>query len=145
MAPFKKISLQDILDLKSQGLNQSQIAERLNCSQAGISRVCTENNVYWDRGAGARDQAGEKNPNFQGGLSKSSIERLTRRIVVVSGRSPHICERCQDESFPQEQHRHHKDRDRSNNTPENIEVLCVTCHNIEHGIDRVRNTKGQYV
>jgi hypothetical protein len=27
---------------------------------------------------------------------------------------------------------HHKDRDRTNNTPENLEVLCCNCHAIEH-------------
>lgn len=27
---------------------------------------------------------------------------------------------------------HHKDRDRSNDTNENIEVLCANCHTIEH-------------
>jgi hypothetical protein len=29
-------------------------------------------------------------------------------------------------------HRHHKDRDRSNNSPKNIEILCPTCHVLEH-------------
>jgi hypothetical protein len=145
MASFRRIHLQDILDLKSQGLNQSQIAEKLNCSQAGVSRVCTINGIFWETGAAARDQRGEKNPNFINGMGRSTIERLTHRIVVMSGRNLHICERCQDESFPQEQHRHHKDRDRSNNTSENIEVLCSTCHRLEHEKDMVRNEKGQYV
>ena len=27
---------------------------------------------------------------------------------------------------------HHKDRDRSNNVDENLEVLCANCHTIEH-------------
>lgn len=27
---------------------------------------------------------------------------------------------------------HHKDRDRSNNSPENLEILCPNCHAIDH-------------
>ena len=27
---------------------------------------------------------------------------------------------------------HHKDRDRTNNTKENLEILCANCHYIEH-------------
>ena len=27
---------------------------------------------------------------------------------------------------------HHKDRNRSNNDPCNLEILCPTCHDLEH-------------
>lgn len=145
MAPLRKIFLEDILELKAQGLNQWQIAEKLNCSQAGISRVCTDNGVYWDIGAAARDQTGDRNPRFTNGLSRSTIERLTRSVILKSGRSLHVCERCLEPNH-QEQHRHHKDRDRSNNESHNIEVLCPTCHRLEHEKDMVRDAKtGQYV
>lgn len=136
--------VQQIRDLKARGLNQSQIAAELGCCQANVSKICKTHGITWETGAAARDQTGDKNPNFQNGLSRSTVERITRRVVVMSGRSTHICERCDDMSHPEEQHRHHKDRDRSNNTPENIEVLCPTCHRLEHEKDMVRNEKGQY-
>ena len=39
------------------------------------------------------------------------------------------CERCGSTRFICG---HHKDRDRSNNDPSNIEALCKHCHQIEH-------------
>lgn len=40
-----------------------------------------------------------------------------------------VCERCGSRKFLCG---HHKDRDRSNNEPENIETLCKSCHQKEH-------------
>ena len=42
---------------------------------------------------------------------------------------PAICMRCQFDKFVIV---HHKDRDRSNNELENLEILCPNCHAIEH-------------
>lgn len=39
------------------------------------------------------------------------------------------CERCGSTKFLCA---HHKDEDRTNNAPENIETLCKSCHQIEH-------------
>jgi 5-methylcytosine-specific restriction endonuclease McrA len=39
------------------------------------------------------------------------------------------CVRC---GLTQSLHRHHKDRDPSNNDPANVEILCVPCHAAEH-------------
>jgi len=42
------------------------------------------------------------------------------------------CQRCGWHKEPKILHRHHKDRDRANNSPKNIEILCPTCHVLEH-------------
>ncbi len=42
------------------------------------------------------------------------------------------CQRCGWDEEPQILHVHHKDRNRANNTPGNLEVLCPTCHVLEH-------------
>jgi predicted transcriptional regulator len=131
---------QQIRELKAQGLNQSEIAAELGCTQAAISRMCQTHKITWEIGAAARDQRGEKNPNFQGGLAKSTIERLTRRIVTASGQSLFVCEHCGEINKYQEHPRHHKDRDRSNNDASNIEVLCIACHNVEHNKERIRDS-----
>jgi len=39
------------------------------------------------------------------------------------------CERCGSTEILQ---RHHKDRNRENNAPKNIEILCQQCHTNEH-------------
>lgn len=43
-----------------------------------------------------------------------------------------ICNRCEYEGVPGVLEVHHVNRDRSNNAPENLEVLCPTCHRVEH-------------
>jgi hypothetical protein len=42
------------------------------------------------------------------------------------------CQRCGWNEEPAILHRHHKNRDRKNNAMSNIEVLCPTCHVLEH-------------
>ena len=45
---------------------------------------------------------------------------------------PRICEICGYRRFPEVMHVHHVDRNRDNNTLENLRVLCPTCHAVEH-------------
>lgn len=42
------------------------------------------------------------------------------------------CERCGYDSEPKILGVHHKDRNRNNNEIDNLEVLCPTCHSLEH-------------
>lgn len=50
---------------------------------------------------------------------------ITRNLLVK-------CEKCGWDEYPQILGVHHKDRDRNNNSMENLEVLCPNCHSIEH-------------
>ena len=43
-----------------------------------------------------------------------------------------VCERCGYCKMPEILEVHHKDRNRENNTIENLEVLCPNCHQEEH-------------
>lgn len=45
------------------------------------------------------------------------------------------CQRCEYSRYPQVLQVHHKDRDRSNNKIDNLEVLCPTCHLEDHFIE----------
>ncbi len=42
------------------------------------------------------------------------------------------CERCHYNKFPEILEVHHKDRNRENNSIENLEIVCPTCHMEEH-------------
>lgn len=91
------------------------------------------------------DQEGSKNPNFKDGLGRSTIERKTRKLLKEAERDLHKCERCSFTYKEQELPRHHKDRNRANNSLSNIEVLCWACHNKEHLGERVlRDAKGRF-
>jgi hypothetical protein len=42
------------------------------------------------------------------------------------------CGHCGWDKYKEVLHVHHMDRDRNNNTPENLMPLCPTCHEVEH-------------
>jgi hypothetical protein len=97
----------------------------------------------WPRGAAARDQSGSNNPYFKNGFSKSSVARLTAKVLSEAGRNLYECERCGDrKKIPLP--RHHKDRNRKNNSLTNLEVLCVSCHTLEHSSERSRDSVGRF-
>lgn len=116
---------------------QDEVAAALGISLPLIRRICKRRGVYWKWQR--RNQIGEDNHNFQGGISKSTIRRLTRHILITAGRDLFKCERCGFTVTGADLPRHHKDRDRSNNSPENLEVLCAACHRIEHNKEAVRD------
>jgi len=45
---------------------------------------------------------------------------------------PHKCNRCGYNKHPQILNAHHIDHNRENNSLENLELLCPTCHNEHH-------------
>ena len=45
---------------------------------------------------------------------------------------PKKCNRCDYDKIVDILHVHHKDRNHKNNRPDNLEVLCPTCHDEEH-------------
>jgi len=53
------------------------------------------------------------------------------RIVALRHYKP-ICHRCDFKQKPEILIVHHKDRDRSNNLLDNLEILCPNCHATEH-------------
>ena len=54
------------------------------------------------------------------------------RSIVERDGGIEKCERCDYDEFPEILEIHHKDRDRTNNERENLEVLCPNCHAIDH-------------
>ena len=54
------------------------------------------------------------------------IKRTQRLYPIHAGDT---CERCGSRGNLT---RHHKDRDRGNNAPDNIVILCLRCHIREH-------------
>lgn len=68
------------------------------------------------------NQKGENNNNWKGGIG------VYRGLADEYG-LPKECERC---GSTKNLLVHHKDRDRYNNNPDNLERLCKSCHQKEH-------------
>lgn len=72
------------------------------------------------------DQAGPEHPRWDNGAYRNYALR-------------HHGERCQRCGATDDLHVHHIDRDHSNNTLDNLMVLCESCHQTEHAHDRPIN------
>jgi DNA-directed RNA polymerase subunit M/transcription elongation factor TFIIS len=132
-----------IKELKAKGLNIPQIAIEVRKSRASIATLVQRHGITgWPTGAAARDQTGINNPNYKNGLSRATISRLTKQVLLQDGRNLFTCERC-GRRAKVEHPRHHIDRNRANNEPHNLLVLCVSCHNVEHMPERKRDALGK--
>jgi hypothetical protein len=65
-------------------------------------------------------------PHYGNGISGWNYREVARK------HHPKKCNRCGYEELPGILRVHHKDRDRSNSDPENLEILCPNCHEIDH-------------
>ena len=63
-------------------------------------------------------------------LKDNALDLRRLKIRLLKKRSP-VCERCKYDVY-QILQVHHKDRDRTNNTLRNLELLCPNCHASEH-------------
>lgn len=122
---------------------QTQAANLLSTSRSVLSAFCHRHSIKSRYTQGA--QQGNKNAEIHG-MGWNTIKRLTKRILLESGRDIFTCERCgHKDRWNSPLARHHKDRNRLNNTLDNLEVLCPTCHAVEHNLDQLRNEVGKYV
>ena len=61
---------------------------------------------------------------------------LRKIIATILPRSKMLqCEQCGYNKYPEILERHHKDRDRNNNTQENLQALCPNCHDELHYLE----------
>lgn len=136
---YQKVEV--IGSLLQQGLTHEQVGSKVNACEETVRRFCVKNNLV-GRSRGAQP----KNQNAMvHGQGRNTVMRLAKRVVKEDGRSLAICERCNLTSTFEAHPIHHKDRDRSNNIPRNLEVLCRTCHTKEHSKDSPRGADGRFV
>jgi|SRR5712671_159632 len=122
--------------------SQIAIAKMLDRSQPSVSSIMALYGISSEINR-RREQRGAHNHNYKDGLSRSTVRRITKRLIEATDRPLNKCERC-NETFNIGLNRHHRDRDRSNNAIANIELLCTSCHMREHSDSRIRDSRGRY-
>ena len=70
----------------------------------------------------------ENHPNWKNG------ESSYRKIALDN--KTESCEKCGYDEYIEVLEVHHKDKNRKNNDISNLEILCPTCHKIEHFKDK---------
>jgi hypothetical protein len=95
---------------------------------AGLNKkTCSKNCANINR-AGIKYKIGRPRDNIKNQYA------LKLRLIEKRG---DVCERC-DYNKTDILQIHHKDRDRSNNNLENLELICLNCHYEEHLLKRDR-------
>jgi 5-methylcytosine-specific restriction endonuclease McrA len=71
--------------------------------------------------------------NGQGDKFLRCATRLNARRKPYTKHKGEVCERCDFvPEHPRQLDVHHRDHDRKNNAPANLETLCANCHRLEH-------------
>lgn len=108
----------------------SEVRKKISKHHADISG---KNNPMYGR-------RGELAPSYIDGRNKYKGDRYRR--IMLANTYP-VCELCGEENI-NNLHVHHKDKNRKNNTLDNLMWVCSSCHNnIIH--KRERDTKGRFV
>lgn len=72
-----------------------------------------------------------RRPSHWGTASGSKRSAKKHRAIAFE-HYPQECNRCGWDEVPEVLVVHHRDYEKSNNAPENLEVLCNNCHALEH-------------
>ena len=97
-------------------------SNRKTCSDECLSTLLRNLNI------------GENSHNWKGGYSQTHYQRIRRE------NKPDICEIC---GSVEHLETHHVDRNRSNNSLENLRVLCTSDHALIHYIEDTRGLRGE--
>ncbi len=98
------------------------------CIICGTPILAGANKKTCSRACANKNRAGI---HYTGRAPKDKVKTqriLKARLFTIRGKQ---CERC-DYSIYQVLQVHHKDRNRTNNTLINLEILCPNCHASEH-------------
>lgn len=108
-------------NLKNNPTKCPEVRKKISDNHADVSG---ENNPMYGR-------VGRNSPNYKG------IKSYRVKAFETYGK---VCNKCKSASEIQV---HHKDRNRSNNTISNLEVLCRKCHDLEHKEERIIFSKSR--
>ncbi len=91
-----------------------------------------------------RKQARQEYDRQRPTASARGYGRQWEKTRAAKLRSDPLCERCLARGRVREAWGvHHKDRDPTNNAPENLESICRQCHEAEHTAERWRPRRQQ--
>jgi hypothetical protein len=94
-----------------------------NCKHCGVKFLTSpsKKKMFCSKTCVNKPKINNWNPSF----SAVRKNMLARNLVIK-------CERCGFDKIKEILGIHHKDRNRKNNSMDNLEVLCPNCHSIEH-------------
>lgn len=133
--------IDDIKQWLADGLSISSIAKKLNCKLDTLKRYLADFNISYviDQGSGNRGKRGNQTANYKSldtvlvktNTTPSMKAGRLKEKLFSEGVKQKTCECCGLSSWlgePIPLELHHIDGDKTNNTLENLQVLCPNCH-----------------
>ena len=99
---------------------------RLDKSKSGLFFCCREHKDLSQRLGGIQ----EIMPSHYGTARTPSYRKKAFALL------PNLCARCGWDLYPDVLEVNHIDKDRTNNSIDNLEILCPTCHQVFHFLDK---------
>ena len=102
------------------------------CTVCGTPILARENKITCSRSCANKNRAGAK---YKIGRPKDNVKdqrAVKLRLIEARGTA---CERCGYAKLPI-LHVHHRNRDRSNNSLSNLELICPNCNYEEHYLEK---------
>lgn len=110
------------------------------CRRPGCRALTTDRTGYCEaHRKEERKQARREYDRTRPSAAQRGYDRHWQKVRAAKLREDPLCERCLAKGIIREAWGvHHKDRDPTNNTPENLESICFECHEAEHAAERWR-------
>ena len=132
MRKYKEYSNEDIINYAKEVNSIASLLKKLNLKPAGgnytnIKRIIQELNIDTTHWTG---QGWNKNQRLKNWSDYTKAVNLKKHLIKEKG---HKCESCGNEEwmgFPITLEIHHIDGDKSNNSLENLQLLCPNCHSV---------------
>jgi hypothetical protein len=141
---YRNYTDEDVIRIAKESTSLAQLLEKLDLTMSGgnyanmkkILHRLKVDTTHWN------GQGWSKDKQLKDWTGYSRIAPLKKHLLVKRG---HKCEECLGETWmnkPMPLEIHHKDGDRTNNSEDNLQILCCNCHSLtDNWRNRKRNKK----
>lgn len=146
-AKWRNFSTEEIITIVQQSYSNREVARKLGYVADGGGTMASLKRMYQELNIDTSHFKGQgwnkENYNydaFAAGTHKKNGSSTTIALIALRG---HKCEKCGLTEWlgePINLETHHKDGDRSNNSLDNLEILCPNCHSYTPNFARKNKT-----
>lgn len=126
----KKYTIEQLKIAAKKVFSMSSLLKELNIKPAGgnyihMRKVLQENEIDYSHWKG---QAWNKDKQLKDWTQYTRVSQLKKHLILIRNHKCEICNLTEWLNYPITIEVHHIDGDRTNNSLENLQLLCCNCH-----------------